>query len=133
MAETLSAVVSGLREHGTVLAIALAGSHARGTATAQSDIDLVILAEDPATLLDNQDWISCAGTAVATGLEDYGRLRSLRVQYAGGLEIEFGITDPSWAALPPDEGTAAVVSNGFRCLHDPDSLLIQLQDFVARK
>ncbi|MCB1218533.1 nucleotidyltransferase domain-containing protein [bacterium] len=133
MEETLRAVVSRLRDQGTVLAIALVGSHARGTANPQSDIDLVILVQKPSDWFANQDWISCAGQELECRIEEYGRLRSLRVHYAGGLEIEFGITDPGWAALPPDSGTVAVVREGFRILHDPDGLLSRLQEAVARK
>ncbi len=37
-----------------ILALALVGSHARGAATETSDVDLVILAQDPSRYLEDQ-------------------------------------------------------------------------------
>ena len=48
-------------------------------------------------------------------VEDYGKATSLRVWYEDWLEVEYGLTDETWAALPLDEGTQAVIS---RCGSD---------------
>jgi hypothetical protein len=34
--------------------------------------------------------------------------------------VELGITGPRWAVLPLDEGTARVLSGGYRILRDVD-------------
>lgn len=122
--------ISGLLEELTrwaagrpdVVAAALVGSHARGTATPISDVDLVLLCEVPDDLLAG-DWPSAFGDVESRSIEDYGALRSLRVHYRGGIEVEFGIARPSWATVPLDAGTRAVLADGVRILHDPDLLL----------
>jgi hypothetical protein len=106
-----------------IAAVALVGSHARGTAGPDSDLDLVLLAADPSAWLSATDWLSEFGQPEQIEREEYGVLASLRVHYANGLEVEFGITTPAWAALPADSGTAEVVRGGLRSLHDPRDLL----------
>lgn len=48
----IRAVAEWARDRPDVVAVGLAGSHARGTARDSSDVDLVVLVEDPAALLD---------------------------------------------------------------------------------
>jgi len=44
-----------------------------------------------------------------------------------GLEIEFGIAYPAWAALTPvDAGTRDVVTDGLQPLYDPTLLLAEV-------
>jgi len=100
------------------LAVALVGSQARGTAGPDSDVDLVILARDPHVYLEETAWAGCFGQVEKKQLEDYGRVRSLRVWYSGGLEVEFGFTTESWAALPLDAGTRQVMMDGMRVLFE---------------
>ena len=59
--------------------------------------------------------------------------------YAGGelkpdgVEIEVGLTAPSWADTDPlDSGTARVVREGFSIVFDPDGLLARLEGAVGR-
>ncbi|HRE47886.1 MAG TPA: nucleotidyltransferase domain-containing protein [Aggregatilineales bacterium] len=105
-----------------IRAVALVGSYARGTATPESDLDLVILSTNPTPYIDHPTWIEQLGAFGAVQYEDYGRLISLRAR-EGSCEVEFGISDPSWAALPLDPGTAKVIGDGMRILYDPDGLL----------
>ena len=46
-----------------------------------------------------------------------------RVRLPTGLDVEFGITSPSWAGLPLDQGTRRVLADGAVALHGPDYLL----------
>jgi predicted nucleotidyltransferase len=103
-----------------IAGVALVGSYARGDPSPSSDIDLVLLTEDPDTLLDDQGWLSSFGEVLRTQIEDWGRVRSLRVWYAGGPEVEFGMTDPGWGDDPGDFATQAVIQNGFRMLYTRD-------------
>jgi predicted nucleotidyltransferase len=105
-----------------VAAAALVGSHARGTATPTSDVDLVILCSAPDELLTG-DWPELFGEIESRTFEDYGALRSLRVHYRSGTEVEFGVARPSWANLPLDRGTREVLADGVSILHDPARLL----------
>ena len=101
-----------------VEAVALVGSYARGTATDTSDVDLVILANQPGLYLYERTWTHAFGEVVNQRVEDYGKLISLRVRYADGLEVEYGLTDVSWAAVPLDEGTYEVISDGMKVLFE---------------
>jgi hypothetical protein len=46
---------------------------------------------------------------------------SLRVRYADGLEVEFGIADRTWASAPLDPGTRRVIEDGCIVLFDRGS------------
>lgn len=120
--------VPGLR------AVALAGSYASGRARPDSDVDLIVLCDEPACLLTDRAWLGVFGEAVAVSVEDWGAVTSLRVRYAGGLEVEWGLGRPSWAATAPlDAGTARVVADGFRPLYDPEGLLAALLAATGRR
>lgn len=41
---------------------------------------------------------------------NWQKLISLRVWYAGGREVEYGLTPPDWVAQYLDEGTAQVIA-----------------------
>jgi len=126
----LDAFTAWARQHAAVLGAAIVGSHARGTARADSDLDLVILCQDPGLFLDDDSWLQTWGQTTSKGIEDYGALTSLRAFYAGGLEVEFGLTTPDWAAIPVDPGTRQVVSGGIKILHDPEGLFEDLESAV---
>lgn len=101
-----------------IQAVALVGSHARGTATETSDVDLVVIANQPQVYLQERTWVRAFGEVVNEQVEDYGRLISLRVRYVNGLEVEYGLTNPGWADIPLDNGTRQVISGGMRVLFD---------------
>jgi predicted nucleotidyltransferase len=106
-----------------ILAAALVGSYAREAATESSDVDLVIIAEDPQKYLTHTKWLKVFGTIIAQKIEDYGKLTSLRVWYESGLEIEYGFTTRDWAKTPLDKGTKRVISDGMRVLFEKEVLL----------
>jgi predicted nucleotidyltransferase len=106
-----------------ILAVALVGSYARGTATVKSDVDLAIIATEPGILLSERSWTKEFGVVSREQIEDYGKVTSVRIWYQNGLEVEYGVTDRSWAELPLDAGTAEVMRGGFKVLFDPHGLL----------
>lgn len=110
-------------DQGNIEAVALVGSYARGTATETSDVDLVVLANQPDLYLQERTWTQTFGKIVNQRVEDYGKLISLRVRYTDGLEVEFGLTDASWASVPLDEGTREVISGGMKVLFERGSIL----------
>ena len=123
-------LVSWARSEVTIQAMGVVGSHARGEAKPDSDIDLIILCSSPHFLIENQNWINSFGRVVRLQEEDYGAVTSLRVFYQEGPEVEFGIASRSWANIPIDSGTHGVVRGGLRILHDPENLLKVLKDKV---
>jgi hypothetical protein len=75
---------------------------------------------DPEAYLANQDWIYQFGEPVALVKEDWSKVTSLRVFYANGLEVEYGISGPRWGSDPGDEGDARVIRDGCIVLHERD-------------
>ncbi|RZV38881.1 MAG: nucleotidyltransferase domain-containing protein [Chromatiales bacterium] len=106
-----------------VLGLALVGSHARGAARPCSDVDVIVLCEDPLKLADSDGWIARFGDPLKKMTETYGVVRVVRVFYGGGLEVEFGLSPVDWADVPLDAGTRRVISEGMRILYDPKGLL----------
>jgi hypothetical protein len=107
-------------------AVALVGSYARENANEDSDVDLVILTAEPEKYLLDKSWASIFGEPEGYQEEDYGKLTSVRVFYASGLEIEFGFVTPDWAKAPIDAGTKQVVSGGIKVLHDPNGSIARM-------
>ena len=60
------------RNEPAILGAALVGSYARRTETPTSDIDLVIIAQQPEIYLNQPAWLSLFGQVERTQLEDYG-------------------------------------------------------------
>jgi len=99
-----------------VRALGLVGSHARGAARTDSDVDLVVLADEAV------DVDALGGELIRT--RRWGVLTEYRYALADGLELDVGVAPMSWASVDPlDPGTARVVRDGLRILHDPDGLL----------
>ncbi len=110
--------------------VALVGSYARGTATENSDVDLMILTSERARYLENQDWLSLFGEIERSRNETWGAVKTIRATYKTGLEIEYNFSTPSWAAVPVDAGTRRVVNDGLKILFDPIGILDALRNAV---
>jgi hypothetical protein len=98
-----------------VLGVALVGSQARGSATASSDVDVILLVRDPQQYFSDTVWTRTFGSPIRHVVEPYGQLTSLRVWYEHGLEVEFGFGDEHW---PDDPGGRAVMADGMKVLLD---------------
>jgi uncharacterized protein len=122
------------RAQPTICAVALVGSHARGTARADSDIDLVALTTAPDLFRGDPDWIRaiewnrCGASPANWQDEEYGQLWSRRIWLKPDRhELEIGFARPSWADVHPlDAGTRQVVADGCRILHDANGVLARL-------
>ena len=125
--EFLHAFVDWARSQADITAVALVGSEARNAATAESDVDLVLISSSAEHYLEDSSWIHRFGRVQRQQVEDYGKLTSLRIWYEGGLEVEYGITDESWAAVPLDEGTREVISGGMLVLLERGDILSRHQ------
>jgi len=115
---------------GTVVALGLAGSWARGNARADSDIDFVILTEDPSLFRENAEWLDEIAWQ-ETGLvllrwndEDWGNIWCRRAYFEPSAEIEFNFGTPAWASIkPPAEGARRIVIDGFKIAVDKQGIL----------
>ncbi len=112
---------------------ALVGSYARAAATAESDVDLMILTTDVETYFRSYGWASMLGEVDELKAEDWGKVTALRAFYRGGLEVEYNFLAPDWADVPVNAGTRRVVSDGMRILFDPRGILKRLQEEVAAR
>lgn len=133
--QDISAFLSHVTDWATaangIAGVLLVGSFARGTAHAESDVDLVIMGANPDDYLTDIAWLHLFGEVTRLEHEDWGLVQSLRVFYQDGLEVEFGLTAPIWAEIDPlDEGTRRVVADGAWILVDKDSRLAALLSAV---
>jgi predicted nucleotidyltransferase len=94
----LNDFIAWVSVHEAVQAIALVGSFARDAARDDSDIDLVLLTDQPHQYLKDLRWIERFGAVEKHQTEDYGKLISSRVLYQSGVEVEYGIT----VSAPPN-------------------------------
>jgi len=104
-------------------AVALIGSHARETATENSDVDLIVVVSPPNIYLQHKQWTCLFGTVLRDHLESDGKWASLRVWYDEGFKVEYGFVDESWAALPADEDIRKIVSDGMKVMFERKPLL----------
>ncbi len=119
----LSHIATWAEQQPDISGVLLVGSHARGTARPDSDVDFVILTTNPERYVDNPSFAAHFGSIARWAIEDWGRVISVRVWYQDGLEVEYGFTQPDWAAPPLDAGTRRVIADGLRILFDRDGLL----------
>ena len=116
-----------------VAGVAVVGSWARGTASDGSDVDLVLLSDDPTAYTHREDWVAelfPSARLMRTG--DWGAIVERRLLLPSELEVELGVASRSWAAVEPlDEGTQRVVRDGLRVMYDPRGLLADLAAAVA--
>lgn len=84
-----------------------------------SDVDLVVLTAEPATYVGDIAWIDdlYPGARLIRSAA-WGPVTERRLRLPCGLHVELGVTEPDWAALPLDKGTARVLSGGCRILLD---------------
>src|SRR6185436_15676830 len=95
-----------------IVGLALVGSWARGTASADSDIDLILLTPNPDTFristawLTQIDWPKLGLSVQSCRDAKYGVVWSRHVRLSDRMQIEFGFAFPSWTASRPcDAGT----------------------------
>jgi predicted nucleotidyltransferase len=122
----LRQVVGWAAAQDQVRAVLLVGSYARGDAGDDSDLDLVLLVDDPRPFIRSQGWSAAFGQVERLKTERWGKATSVRAWYAGGLEVEFAFASSDWARPPLDPGTSRVLEDGFRPLYDPLHLLSQV-------
>ena len=131
--ELIETVTQWARLDDRVIAFGLCGSYARGNPGPDSDIDFIVLCQEPKSLLEDRSWIQGFGSEarVAGPVEDYNLVQSFRVFY-GTTEAEFGVTDQAWAQLPLDQETARVIHDGLKILYDPERRLADAAAFAAK-
>jgi aminoglycoside 6-adenylyltransferase len=119
----LAAVVAWGRQRRDVHAVVLVGSHARTEQPADrwSDIDLVMVVDDPTPYAASPDWLGVFGQVLLSFLEPtaVGGFVERRVLFASGREVDVVLLPLAGAPrLAEDVEIAAVLARGFRVLVD---------------
>jgi aminoglycoside 6-adenylyltransferase len=119
----LAAVAAWGHQRHDVHAALLVGSHARVEAPADqwSDIDIVLMVDDPAPYAANPDWLGVFGQPLLTFVEPtaVGSFVERRVLFHAGQEVDFALLPLSDAEhLAQQSEIAAVLGRGFRVLVD---------------
>lgn len=116
-----------------ILAVALVGSYARGTAHPDSDIDIMVITSNPELFRQGTQWISEIGwdqleiSVIDWKDAEYELVWSRHMLLSNGLQVEFSFGPSQWAAIDPiDPGTKQVILDGCWILLDPTGLLNQL-------
>ncbi|MGO4536740.1 nucleotidyltransferase domain-containing protein [Leifsonia sp. 2MCAF36] len=99
-------------------AVVLVGSYARGAERMASDVDLVLLSDDPDALADSAWFRDLEPGARLVRSTRWGPVRERRYRLPSGLLVELGFAPVSWAELPLDAGTRRVLADGHRVLYD---------------
>lgn len=110
-----------------ILTTLIVGSCARGTNTPSSDVDVVIITNNKPGMVADQHFTEQFGTVSRSQTEYYGACTSVRVWYDNGLEVEFGLVEPSWMDRPLDAGTHRVLSDGYKIIEDKGTLFQNLK------
>ncbi|MEV0083707.1 nucleotidyltransferase domain-containing protein [Saccharopolyspora sp. NPDC050642] len=116
-----------------VQAVALVGSYARerGAATAESDVDIVVVTSRISDYLDSTDGFPATLEPPLLRVKQWGPVHERRLRRRGtGLVVEMNFTTSDWTATEPavDDGTRRVVLDGIWVLRDPHGLLARLID-----
>lgn len=114
----LDKVQKWAEEEVMINSIILVGSHARGQAREDSDVDFTIISTTPKLLIADEKFINNFGKVEKVKKEKCGMVTSIRVWYEGGIEAEFGITSPLWISKPLDEDTLKILNDGYRVIVD---------------
>lgn len=124
-----------------ILAAALVGSQARGTAHDESDIDLMLLTRQPLLFRRSTNWLSeihWGHRRIESWKDkDYGAVWSRHVHLndeIGHTEVELSFGHTDWASTNPlDSGTQRVIRDGCHILYDPEERLTQLVLVVSQR
>lgn len=118
-------VAAWAAEREDVDGVVVVGSWARQAERMDSDVDIVILTDNPGHA-EASVWAGLLNGETVR-LAQWGPLREVRIRRPSELEIEMGVVPLSWADTDPvDPGTHRVISDGHHILHDPAGRLAAL-------
>jgi hypothetical protein len=63
--------------------------------------------------------------------EEWGLLTSLRIEYASGLEAEYGVAGEEWLQLPVNQEMGDAVMKGFKVIWEREELFEQILRYIA--
>jgi len=131
-----AAVADWARERGDVHAAVVVGSQARLDTPADrwSDLDVVLVVDDPDPYARGEEWVGEFGRPVLTFLEPtaVGEQRERRVLYEDGEDVDFPLIPlASLERLDTSEDLPEVLARGYRVLVDTIGLSERLRRVAA--
>jgi len=125
-------VAEWARERPDVRAAAVVGSQARRDVQADrwSDLDVILLVDDPEPYAADAAWVEEFGEPVLTFLEESptAEQRERRVLYATGADVDFPLIPvAALERLEASENATATVRRGYRVLYDEVGLEERLE------
>ncbi|RZT14774.1 hypothetical protein EV649_5552 [Kribbella sp. VKM Ac-2569] len=119
----ISGITAWAQVQTDVQGLALVGSYAYGRPRMASDVDIVLVPADKDRHISGMEWArSIDRRPRLIRCQDWGPLTERRVRLSSGLVVELGVVTEEWLSTPLDPGTAKVLRDGCRILHDPESL-----------
>jgi predicted nucleotidyltransferase len=130
-AESLIALIEALVwERNDLRAMAVCGSWARGNPRADSDLDILIITQDPTPLRRSQKWIQeiqfyeAGFEYIDHEIAEYGAVWSAHIELKPGAELELTVAEENWASVDAmDMGTRSVITDAFKIIVDKDGAL----------
>jgi aminoglycoside 6-adenylyltransferase len=124
--ETLVRIVEWANNRDDVHAVILLGSQARTEHKADqwSDIDVVLLVDDPDRYLGSSGWLDDLGSPLVTTVEPWalGGGQERRVLFRSGMDVDFAFVDaavaPYLVAMTDEPPVQKILGRGFRVLVD---------------
>ncbi len=124
--ETLVRIVEWANNRDDVQAVILLGSQARTEHRADqwSDIDVVLLVDDPDRYLGSSAWLDDLGSPLVTTVEPWalGGGQERRVLFRSGMDVDFAFVDaavaPYLVAMTDEPPVQRILGRGFRVLVD---------------
>ena len=117
--------------------LAIVGSRARTQDPADewSDVDVVIVADDPSRYLAKSQWLADIGRCRLTFVQEspFAGLYERRAHFDGGTVFDLIVIAPEVMGLAADlPATADLLSRGWRVLVDKQGLAARFADLVGR-
>jgi tRNA(adenine34) deaminase len=114
--------------HEDIRALILVGSHARGEARAESDIDLIVVCADREPYLAGDAWLQSLGSIRSLNTKRHGALTSRRVIFEEWGEVELSLAGLGWAReANSDPQTRRALERGAELWYDPEGLMSGLR------
>jgi aminoglycoside 6-adenylyltransferase len=132
-----AAIADWASERADVKAAVVVGSHARSDVPADrwSDLDVILLVDDPEPYAADATWVEEFGRPVLTFLEEtpLSGQRERRVLYEGGEDVDLPLFPVSaLERLEESENAAHLLARGFRVLVDEIGLAERLERAAAK-